>query len=78
MTGSGWTFDELLTNGWYPHWEPVGSGERPYAVTFTYYRSEITVDSVYGTGATEAEAIAEAERNANAWLQENPQFKPRR
>jgi uncharacterized protein (DUF1697 family) len=75
MTGDGWTFEELLTNGWFPHWEPEGP---PYRLTFTFYRSEITVDSVTATGDTEAEAAREAARRANAWLREHPHFKPRR
>ena len=78
MTGKTWTFEELLTNGWFPHWDPPAPDSPPYALTFTFYRSEITVDSVTGSGATEAEAMAEAARHANAWLQEHPHFRPRR
>jgi hypothetical protein len=78
MTGVNWTFEQLLTNGWFPHWEPPTPGGPPFTLTFTFYRSEITVDSVTATGATEAEVTAEAARKANAWLREHPRYKPRR
>jgi uncharacterized protein (DUF2235 family) len=71
----GWTFDELLTNGWFPHWQP---GERPYRLEFTWYRSEIARHTVEATGATMAEAQADAAARANAWLAEHPEFQPKR
>lgn len=75
MTRESWTYEELLTNGWYPHWEPGGP---PYVLTFTFYRSENTIDSVHATGSTPAAAVADAEQKANAWLREYPHYKPRR
>ncbi len=72
MTDPGWTFETLLTNGWYAH-DPAGA---PGVLRFTYYRSEISIHTVTGHGATRAEAIADAVRQANAWLSEHPGYQP--
>lgn len=77
MSGAEWDFETLLTNGWFAHWEQPGTGDKPVRLTFTYYRSEITVHAVTGRGTTQEEAIAEAVRNANDWLREHPGYQPR-
>ena len=73
MTEAGWTFETLLTNGWYAH-DPAGDSG---VLRFTYYRSEISIHTVTGHGETEAEAIADAVRQANAWLRDHPGYQPR-
>lgn len=78
MAGSSWTFDELLTNGWYPYWQPRSSDDEPYALTFTFYRSEVSRHSVEAAGQTEEDAKTAAAAEANAWLCEHPHFQPRR
>lgn len=77
MVTTEWDFETLLTNGWHTHWEPRHAGDDGIRLTFTYYRSELTVHAVSGKGATEQEAIAEAVRHANAWLQGHPGYQPR-
>lgn len=73
MTDPGWTLETLLTNGWYAH-DPAGDdGVAP----LTYYRSEISIHTVTGHGETRAEAIADAVRQANAWLRQHPGYQPR-
>lgn len=74
MTNAGWTFETLLTNGWYAH-EPSGD---PGSLRFTYYRSEISIHTVIGRGDTNAKAIADAVRQANLWLDDHPGYRPRR
>lgn len=74
---AGWTYEELLTNGWFPHWQPRHAGE-PWVLEFTWYRSEIARHSVFASGATEEEAMTEAASLANAWLREHPGFQPKR
>lgn len=73
MTDAGWTFETLLTNGWYAH-EPSGD---PGSLRFTYYRSEISIHTVEGHGETSAAAIADAVRQANLWLNDHPGYAPR-
>lgn len=73
MTEAGWTFETLLTNGWYAH----DNGGDPTTLRFTYYRSEISIHTVIGRGETEAEAIADAVRQANEWLRDHPGYGPR-
>lgn len=77
MTDAGWDFETLLTNGWHDHWSPAGEPGEPVSLAFTYYRSEYTVHSVLGHGATREEAIAEAVAKANAWLVDHPGYQPR-
>lgn len=78
MTAAGWTYDELLTNGWFPHCYPPGPGEPVWRLEFTYYRSEVSRHTIEVTAATEAEAQTAAAARANAWLQEHPLFQPKR
>ncbi len=73
MTDAGWTFETLLTNGWYAP-EP---SDDPRTFRFTYYRSEISIHTVHGHGDTEAAAITDAVRQANEWLREHPGYGPR-
>ncbi|MEJ7900853.1 MAG: hypothetical protein WKF63_03355 [Thermomicrobiales bacterium] len=73
MTDTGWTFETLLTNGWYAH----DNGNDPRTLRFTYYRSEISIHTVTGHGATGPEAITDAVRQANAWLRDHPGYQPR-
>lgn len=73
MTDAGWTFETLLTNGWYARWNPGA----PHSLQFTYYRSEISIHTVEGHGDTEDAAIADAVRKANQWLREHPGYGPR-
>ncbi len=73
-----WTFDELLPNGWHPHWSPLESEEAPYSLEFTYYRSEIARHSVEAQGSTEREAIESVVAAANAWLRDHPEYAPKR
>lgn len=72
MTDAGWTFETLLTNGWYAH-----DDADPCTVRFTYYRSEISIHTVMGHGDTRAAAIADAVDKANQWLREHPGYAPR-
>ncbi len=74
MTNAGWTFETLLTNGWYAHWL---SGPARFILGFTYYRSEISLHTVVGHGETEAGARADTVRQANAWLRDHPGYQPR-
>jgi hypothetical protein len=77
MAGNGWTYEKLQGNGWDVRWEARGEhGE--FRLAFTFYRSEISIHTVEGVGATEAAAIAEAVEAANQWLLENPRYQPRR
>ncbi len=78
MTDARWTYETLLTNGWFVHWMPRASDDAPFALTFTFYRSEISIHSVEGSGATEAEAIADAVAHAHLWLHDHPGYQPRR
>lgn len=73
MTDRGWTFETLLTNGWYAH-DPAGDAG---VVRFTYYRSEISIHTVTGHGDTRIEAIADAVSQANAWLSDHLGYQPR-
>jgi len=78
MSEAGWTYETLLTNGWYAHWVASPPAPGAYTLGFTYYRSEISIHTIHGRGATEAEAIADAVRQANAWLRDHPGYQPRR
>lgn len=78
MSGAEWDFETLLTNGWHAHWAPATSDGAPVSLEFTYYRSEHTVHSVFGSGTTREEAIAEAVTKANAWLAGHPGYQPRK
>ena len=78
MRPTSWTLDQLLTNGWFPYWtEPSAPGE-PWTLKITFYWSEASLHSVTGTGPTREAAIAEAEREANAWLRDRRTYQPRR
>ncbi|MBA3274377.1 MAG: hypothetical protein H0T72_01180 [Chloroflexia bacterium] len=74
MTEAGWTYETLLTNGWYGFWI---AGPPQATFGFTYYRSEISIHTVHGHGDTETAAIADAVRQANEWLREHPGYGPR-
>ena len=73
MIDAGWTFETLLTNGWYAH----DNTDDPQTLRFTYYRSEISIHTITGHGETGTEAIADAVRQANAWLRQHPGYQPR-
>ena len=75
---TGWTYEELLPNGWHPFWTSAGRGDGMVSLDFTYYRSEIARHTVSSVGATEADAITQAVAMANAWLREHPEFAPKR
>lgn len=75
MNEAGWDYETLLTNGWDGQWV---SGPSQAVLAFTYYRSELSVYTVRGHGATETEAIADAVAQANAWLEDHPGYRPRR
>jgi len=75
---TSWSFDELTVNGWYPYeTEPAAPGE-PWTVTLTLYWAEASLHSVTGQGPTREAAIAEVEREANAWLSDKRTYQPRR
>jgi hypothetical protein len=78
MTDTRWTYETLLTNGWFGQWIDDTAGAAPYTLRFTFYRSEISIHTVVGSGATEAEAIADAVDHAHRWLRDHPGYQPRR
>jgi hypothetical protein len=75
---AGWTYEELLPNGWHPFWLQDERGDGMVSLDFTFYRSEIARHTVNTVGATESVAIEQAVTLANAWLREYPEFAPKR
>ncbi|HYI24203.1 MAG TPA: hypothetical protein VD767_02245 [Thermomicrobiales bacterium] len=78
MSDTGWTFEELLPNGWHPHWMPPERDDHPFVLEFTFYRSEVARCVLEASGSTEHEARERAAALANAWLREHPEYAPRR